>query len=433
MEKKVLAFIEEQKLVPKDKPIICAVSGGVDSVCLLHLFHSLGYPIVLAHVNHHKRKESDLEEQEMKQLAHTLQIPFELFSFYDDSQDNFQAKAHEARYEFFKSLAKKYKTSWIATAHHLDDQAETILMRLLNGSNLYGYGGISIQKKEDDFIFIRPFLCVSKEEIYQYAQKHQIRYFEDASNQSDDYLRNRIRHHILPLLKSETDSYLEKLQEFSIILKQSFDFIRKQSINYLDKQNNNIDVPSFIGLDEALQLDILCLLFERYQIEKNHTILKNCLLLVQENQNKTIHLKGEFFFCVEYGKAFIQRKKNFTSFEVYLSLENQVQILNRYCFYFSKKIPQNNAKYLKLCYNDLKLPFCIRNKKEGDSIHMSYGNKKVSRIMIDAKLPTNKRNETPLIFDGNQTLLWIYDIAKSKAAFEQKKTGDIYLVCEELL
>ena len=103
MEKKVLDFIGKENLFTPKDTIICAVSGGVDSVCLLHILHSLKYSLVLAHVNHHKRKESQEEELSMQRLAKSLNIPFELLDYYDEHKDNFQAMAHHARYSFFKA------------------------------------------------------------------------------------------------------------------------------------------------------------------------------------------------------------------------------------------------------------------------------------------------------------------------------------------
>ncbi|MDE7385274.1 MAG: tRNA lysidine(34) synthetase TilS [Anaeroplasmataceae bacterium] len=182
MQTKVQKFIKEQNLIQTAAPIICAVSGGVDSVCLLHILHSLHYPLVLAHVNHHKREQSIIEQSAMEQLAKKLNIPFELLNYYDSGKDNFQNNAHDARYSFFRQLAKKYHTNLIATAHHLNDQAETILMRLITGSNLYGYAGISIIQQEKDYSLIRPFLCVTKDEIYSYAKENGLSFFEDTSN-----------------------------------------------------------------------------------------------------------------------------------------------------------------------------------------------------------------------------------------------------------
>ena len=101
-------------------------------------------------------------------------------------------------------------------------------------------------------------------------------------------------------------------------------------------------------------------------------------------------------------------------------------------FYFSKKMPQNNAKYLKLCYNDLKLPLKIRSRIKGDWIQMNYGKKKIARLMIDAKFSTEKRKTTPIVTDAEGTILWAVDLASSSVVQAQDKKGDIFLVCEEI-
>lgn len=432
MLNKIKEFIHSQKLFLPNETIVCATSGGVDSVCLLYILHTLGYNVVLAHVNHHKRAESEMEQAAMQQLANTLQIPFELLDFYDTHEENFQDAAHRARYDFFKTTAQKYKTAIIATAHHLDDQAETILMRLITGSNLYGYAGISVNQTIENYRLVRPLLCVGKDELYQYARENKLTYFEDSSNQSDAYLRNRIRHQIIPILKAEKENALDKFQEFSLQTKEAFQFIRNQSIKYLEELNNSIGIDSFLKLDVALQKDIICLLLERYNIEKNNTILHNCFTLIQNQKNSRLALKGNSWFKVEYGKAFIESKVQKADFEERLDLNSQILIQEKYLFYFSKKIPQNNANYLKLCYNDLKLPFFIRNRRKGDFIRMSYGNKKVARIMIDAKVPPKMRDIIPLVFDNEGELFWVYSLAKSQDTVLQKSKGDIFLVCEEI-
>lgn len=432
MLNKIKNFIKEHHLFEDNQKIICAVSGGVDSVCLLHILYDLGYPLVLAHVNHHKRKESEQEQKQMQLLAQQLQIPFEVLNYQASNTDNFQNEAHFARYDFFKKLAAKYKTKWIATAHHLDDQAETILMRLATGSNLYGYAGISVCLEQDGYSIVRPLLCLSKEELYHYAEEKKYVFYEDSSNLSDDYFRNRLRHHIIPILKKETPSFLEKIQEFSIQAKEAFQFIRNQSIKYLNKQNNIIKTEDFNLMEEALKKDVLCLLFERYQIEKNKDLIDQCCFLISQNKNKSIHLKNNFNFKVEYQKAFIEKKKNQENYKEILTIDKPCIIRNQYKFYFSKKLPQNNAKYLKLCYNDLKLPFFVCNQKAGDFIELSYGSKKVSRIWIDAKIPKEQRRLLPLVFDAENRLLWVYPAVRSKYASTYKDTGDIYLVCEEI-
>ncbi|MDE5546707.1 MAG: tRNA lysidine(34) synthetase TilS, partial [Anaeroplasmataceae bacterium] len=195
---------------------------------------------------------------------------------------------------------------------------------------------------------------------------------------------------------------------------------------------NSIEASSFLEFDVALKKDILCLLFERYQLEKNFDIIIKCVQLIEQNKNCIYHLKDAYSFILEYGKAYIKKIEDTYSFNEVLGLEDTKIVLNRYKFYFSKKIPQNNEKYLKLCYNELKLPFFIRNKKDGDFINMSYGSKKVARILIDEKIPLLKRSQIPLVFDSEDNLLWVYNIAKSQAVHNQKDKSDIFLICEEV-
>ena len=241
MENKIKNFIINNNLI-EEEPIICATSGGVDSVCLINILHNLGYKVVLAHVNHHKRKESELEEEAMKLLARKLDVPFELLNYHYNGKDNFHNDSHNARYDFFKSLCLKYNTHTIASAHHLDDQIETILMKIMEGSNLYGYGGISISNFDGNYKLIRPLLCVTKDELYKYAKESNLIYFEDSSNFEDDFLRNRLRHHVIPYLKKECSDLGKKTLEYNIQVKEAFDYIRKDSIKYLEEHDNKIEI-----------------------------------------------------------------------------------------------------------------------------------------------------------------------------------------------
>ena len=424
-------FIINNNLINPNDYVICSTSGGADSICLLHILYNLGYKVVLAHVNHHKRIESETEEKEMRCLATKLNIPFELYHYYDDGNENFHDKAHTMRYEFYKNMADKYNTKTITTAHHLDDQAETVIMRLISGSNLYGYAGISNKVNIDGYNIVRPLLCVGKENIYNYIKENNLIYFEDQSNNEDDYLRNRIRHHVIPLLKNENSNLLNQINDYSILVKEAFNYIRNQSINYLNSNNNIIDINSFKGLDISLKKDIICLLFESYNLEKTNNIINICLNLIKKNNNSSIDIKDGYSFIVEYNKAYINIKENTVEYCYELSLDNRVEIMGKYVLYFSKNEPINNEKYIKLCYNDLKLPFSIRNRKEGDTIRMNFGNKKVSRLLIDQKVEKEKRDTLPLIFDNCGDLLWVYNYAKNIDVINQKNIGDIYLVCEE--
>ncbi len=432
MEKKINRFIKDYNLIIKE-PIICATSGGVDSVCLVTILNKLGYKVVLAHVNHHKRIESEAEEVAMKSLANKLNIPFEVLEYHYDNDDNFHNDSHNARYNFFRSLCDKYNTDTIATAHHLDDQIETILMKIMEGSNLYGYGGISIINDDGNYRIIRPLMCVDKDELYKYAKENNLEYFEDKSNHEDDFLRNRLRHHIVPLLKKECEDLHNKIYEYSIQVKEAFNYIRKGSINYLNDNNGMIYYDSFKNLDIALKKDIISLMLEKNNIRKNNNIILDILNMLNDNNGtKTIDLENGYCFIRSYDKAYIDRCDSLDKNEYILDINDEIIFNDKYKFYFTKNITNLNVNHIRLCYNKLNLPFKIRTKKDGDFIKLNIGNKKLNRLFIDKKIDKLKRDFIPVILDNNDNVLWVYNYAKNIDIVDYKDTGDIYLVCEEI-
>ncbi len=432
MEKRISAFLKENN-INISKPIVVAVSGGADSIALLSILYNLKYNVIMAHVNHHMREQSEIEEKEMIKLATKLNIPYEILEYHYDGNDNFHNDSHNARYKFFKDVCKKYNTNLIATAHHLDDQAETILMKIMEGSNLYGYGGISIVNDDGNYQIIRPLLCVSKNEIYNYCNLYDLKYFEDSSNHEDHYLRNRLRHHVIPLLKNECNDFYAKILEYSNQVKDAFTFIRSQSIEFLDKNDNKIELNEYNKLDTALQKDIISLLLERKNIRKNYDIINSIYFFLKENKGtKSLILASNNYLFREYDYAYIDKKNNISFDEITLELNESKIYGNKYRFTLTKNIANVDAKYIKLCYNKLVFPIHIRPRKNGDEIETIYGNKKISRIFIDAKLSKENRDYIPIITDNNNNILWVYDYIKSKDVFSQRDSYDIYLICEEL-
>lgn len=431
MEKKVLNFLKENNLIIND-PIVVAVSGGADSVCLINILKKLNFNVIMAHVNHHMRKESEIEEEAMKSFAKSLNIPIEILEYHYDGNDNFHNASHNARYKFFRDVCKKYNTNIIATAHHLDDQAETILMKIMEGSNLYGYGGISIINDDNEYKIIRPLLCVSKEEIYNYCDSNNLKYFEDSSNHEDHYLRNRLRHHVIPLLKNECEDFYSKILEYSIQAKEAFAYIREQSIDFLNKNNNRIYLKEYNDLDIALKKDIISLLLERNKIRKNYDLVNSIFIFLNDNSGtKTLNLSSNNKLIRSYDYAYINDNNKIIYDEIEINMNESKIYGNKYRFTLTKNLV-SSAKYIKLCYNELVFPIHIRPRKNGDEIETIIGTKKINRIFIDSKISSESRDYIPIITDDNNKVLWIYDYMKSKDVFSQKDSYDIYLICEEL-
>ena len=204
-------FIETHLSLPAGARIVVGVSGGVDSVVLLHVLRRLGYEVVVAHVNYRMRGEaSDVDERFVRHLCGELGIACETIAvpeaFREELKgDSFQEAARDFRYRFFGDIARKYQAAWVAVAHHLDDQAETVLMHLLRGSGIEGLAGMAPARpleQESNAQLIRPLLQVGREQIQAFALEQGIAWREDASNAEYGYRRNAIRHGLLAEIRS---------------------------------------------------------------------------------------------------------------------------------------------------------------------------------------------------------------------------------------
>ena len=173
----VILYNKHLNKLDKNRPVVIALSGGVDSTVLFDLLLKAGFQVVIAHVNHHKRIESNFEEEYIRDLVKEKECPIEVLH-YNHEGENFQAEAHNSRYEFFKEVLKKYNASCIVTAHHYMDNLETIIMNIIRGSNIYGYAGIKEFIEKDEIKIIRPLINVCKDELYKYACENNIKYFK---------------------------------------------------------------------------------------------------------------------------------------------------------------------------------------------------------------------------------------------------------------
>ena len=197
---KSLDFLKQY--IKANDTVVCATSGGSDSMVLLSLLillkNDIDFKIICAHVNHSLREESIEEYEFVKGFCINNNVIFEGTKF-DNYNGNTEAEAHRKRYEFFDSLVNKYNASYLLTAHHGDDLIESILMKLTRGSSLDGYIGFDYTVEKDSYKILRPLIFYSKNEIRNYAKENNIEYRDDKTNYSDEYTRNRYRKYGLGL------------------------------------------------------------------------------------------------------------------------------------------------------------------------------------------------------------------------------------------
>jgi tRNA(Ile)-lysidine synthase len=233
MLEKFLLYIKAKKILKENDRLLLAVSGGRDSMVMLHLFSHLHWPFGVAHVNHNLRgEESDADAQMVQQYCMHRRIPYYAYTIPAGmlKKGNLQENARNIRYEWLENTALQYGYTQIATAHHQTDSIETLFIQMLRATGLAGMTGIPTQRG----IIIRPMLGLSRQEIADYALTEHIEFREDQSNSEDKYLRNRIRHHLLPaldLVVPHSEQQLEQTRQHLAEAKEALDWLSTTYVN----------------------------------------------------------------------------------------------------------------------------------------------------------------------------------------------------------
>jgi tRNA(Ile)-lysidine synthase len=272
--KDVKNTITKYALVKRNDLLIVGVSGGKDSVCLLYLLKALskelGIEIVVAHFDHMLRKDSKKDAQYVKDLACRLSLPVYISSAdingVKSKRGSVEELARNARFNFLFETAMKLKTNKIALAHTQDDQAETVLMRILRGSGLYGLSAILPKREISGFTVIRPLIETSRADIEAFLRKRGIKTCTDESNFSDIYLRNKLRHKLIPLLEKE---YNPKIKEILSNLAQSasfdYDYLNKQALKIIGRRFGRINTQKLLKLHPSMRRLVIRLNIARLQ------------------------------------------------------------------------------------------------------------------------------------------------------------------------
>ncbi|MDR2448559.1 MAG: tRNA lysidine(34) synthetase TilS [Prevotellaceae bacterium] len=414
-----LKYSQEKKLFSPEEKILLAVSGGIDSMVMLHLFLRSGTQTGIAHCNFQLRgKESDDDETFVKQWADTHGLPFFGRGF-DTKQYaaargvSTQMAARTLRYDWFNELMETQSYDKMAVAHHADDNVETILLNLVRGTGLKGVCGIAPVNNR----LIRPLLFATREQISRYAAENGIAYREDCSNVSDDYARNYIRHHVTPALKTLNPSLADTFRHNSEYLTQARCLLeraaKKNKAAWCVRHHNewHVDIkalqqtaaPAFwliellqdFGFNSAQIADIVRALKEQpgkhffsatYELVKDRDSLIICLKSEMENGTKRIFE--------------IQQTDTHLTHPVNLTLE-QGQ------YHHTSPLPQDKRTAC-LDADKLRFPLTIRLWQEGDVFIPlgMHGKKKLSDFFVDRKMPLPHKRKQWVILSGGD-IVWL--------------------------
>ena len=379
----------------RHKKILVAVSGGADSMSLLHFLYNhqkdLDIQLGIAHVNHKQRQESEHEEAYLRHWAEEHKVPFHYSAFSGKFSEN---AARTFRYEFFKQVMKDYDYSALVTAHHADDQAETIFMRLLRGSRLRHLTGISAIRPFGTGQIIRPFLHLTK------AQLPVTFHFEDRSNTSLAYLRNRIRLSYLPTLSQENP----KIKEHLCLLAEEIGLM-EQALGELTKDISTTDLSVFQQQSDAVQLFLLQNYLDSFpdlQLSKGQ--FNQLISYLRKNASGKMPLKNGYEL-VKTQTYFLIRKEASISLSPPCLLEFGKSVeFEDYTLTFSEFNDVSNTDAISI-WSDA--PIVIRHRKEGDKIDLGSHHKKLRRLFIDNKI-LEKDRQKAIVGEQDGHIIFLY-------------------------
>jgi len=416
MQHKIQNYIENHKLlVPKGR-VIVGVSGGADSMALLHVLLELGYDCVIAHCNFHLRMdESDSDETFVRNFARSLKVPFysidfETTKYAKDHHISIEMAARDLRYAWFNELLQKHKAQAIAVAHHADDSIETLLMNLVRGTGLRGLTGIAPRNEK----VVRPLLCCTRSKIENYIIQYNLEHITDSSNATLDYQRNKFRNVVLPLLEEINPSVRQTLYQ-TIDRFEGTMAIYQQALVQIEKEivhNEGETVLLDIELlkKQAHLPTVMYELLNKYGFG-NATILQITELLDGES--------GKQFFSETHRlikdrkQLIINKTEPITETDYWIS-SSDTEITKPFHMEISKFSvnsdfqPSKEKNCIDVVASKLQFPLQLRHWYEGDSFipFGMKGSKKISDFFIDNKFSLLEKEQTWLLVSGDD-IVWI--------------------------
>lgn len=435
--------IQNNKLIEKNDTIIVGASGGPDSQFLIYLLKSIkdeyNLKIILAHLNHLHRKEAINDENLVKETAHKLNLEFRVKRA---SMDDY-AKAHKIsaedagrrlRYEFFNELASQYENSKIAIAHNKNDQAETVLMRLIRGTGLDGMVAMDFRNGN----IIRPILSFSKDEIISYLDSNLIAYAIDKTNLSNDYTRNYIRNQIIPEFSTINPKAVDAIYNLSMLLKEdlkivdrSIDSLYKEVLVLEDENQILFDLSKFDRLEDFYQKRLLRKAIGKLKNNLKDISKKNIdefLSLTTLASGKKI-IKDDLEFIKNYKTYQLSKVENNLNIEnfAFLSLDEEINFNGKIIkATLVNSMGEKNKNIAYFSFDKLKFPLKLRYRENGDTFKpLGFNhNKKLKDFFIDQKIDRNLRDQLPIILSVDK-IIWLAGFRQSEEFKVDKEDKNI--------
>ena len=395
----------------KDKKLLLAVSGGVDSMVLMHLFQQLHYDIAIAHCNFQLRGlESDGDELFVQVKSEKLQVKsycirFDTESYSKENKLSIQLAARKLRYNWFQELLSENQLDYLVTAHHLDDNVETFLINFIRGTGLDGLTGIPPQNEN----IIRPLLPFSRAEIENYALENKIQWREDSSNASDKYFRNKLRHDIVPILKELNTGFLDSFQNTLHHLQQAESLVEDASNLVYEKVVEQKDNQLEIHLKALLQFKNYKAYLYQWLKTYGFSAWNDIYDLVDAQSGKQVFSETHILLK-DREKLLLTERKTTAKDAVFFieSIDSKVNIPLKLVFSRFSGGEYVNSNCIFVDKDKLKFPLIIRKWKEGDYFYPSgmTGKKKLSKYFKDEKYSLIDKENQWLLCSEDQ-IIWV--------------------------
>ncbi|MBL4746139.1 MAG: tRNA lysidine(34) synthetase TilS [Flavobacteriaceae bacterium] len=418
MLEKLRTHIQQNLPFLNEKKLLLAVSGGIDSMILVDTFHKLGLHIGIAHCNFKLRnKSSDKDERFVIETAATLNIPmfnisFDTKSYAQEEQLSIQMAARELRYEWFRKISAENQYDYLLTAHHRDDVIETFLINFSRGTGLDGLTGIPEVNNE----IVRPLLPFSRSDINVYASKNKLIWREDKSNADTKYLRNKIRHNVVPVFKELNPSFSSSFSQTICNLNESKNFITQQIEELKKRIVSHKDNSIIIDL-EALKLQgsekfILREILKEYQFTQWDDIhnLRNAQSgkFITSATHRLLKNRSELILSeiIEENSPIFKIDKNTKKIKKPLHLK--FKKITEEKLYKLQHNPKSSLEKIHVDLENITFPLTLRKRQQGDVFHPfgMQGKKKLSKFFKDEKMSVLEKENT-WVLCTKDLIIWV--------------------------
>lgn len=426
-EQKVLRFIIENELNSPGEKVLVALSGGPDSVFLLHFFNKFKnkfkIEIGAAHINHRLRgNDSERDELFCKAICDELSVPFyilrkDIKSYSKKNKISLEVAGRKIRYEFFEKISSENKYDKIVTAHNADDNAETVLLNLIKGTGIKGIAGIPVKRNN----IVRPILSLTKKEILDYLNENQFEYRVDESNLSNDFERNFLRNEVIPLIQKNINPAFSNsalntslnLQRLNIGLAAIVSGL-KSTVKV--KFNRSVSIPiDFIKSENKfiISYTIKELIDENFSVKLESNDLKKIFMLVKKQSGKSEELSENLIALKERNEIRIVKKSALkNSNDIKISTGSGIKIAGKTLSIFEvtrSEVKIGKSKNIEYISADgLSSDFIVRTWTEGDKFFPigMQGSKKISDYLNDIKINSFEKKEQ-LVLENNGSIVWV--------------------------